>query len=60
MPFECAHWPVSRQAREPEQVGAAQNACRNSRPWSASRWMFGVGTGWPYGCTYRPVSCEWT
>ena len=32
MPFECAHWPVSRQAREPEQVGAAQNACRNSRP----------------------------
>lgn len=21
--------------------------------------MLGVGTAWPYGCTYRPVSCEW-
>ena len=51
MPFECAHWPVSRQARLPEHVGAAQNAWRKSRPWSASRWMFGVGTGCPYGCT---------
>ena len=51
IPLECAHWPVSRHARLPEQVGAAQNAWRNSRPWSASRWMFGVGTGCPYGCT---------
>ena len=25
-------------------VGAAQKAWRNSSPWSASRWMFGVGT----------------
>ena len=47
MPLVCAHWPVSRQARLPEHVGAAQNASRNSIPWSASRWMFGVGTWWP-------------
>ena len=40
-----------RRRGEPEQTGAAQNAWRNSTPWSASRWMFGVGTGWPYGCT---------
>jgi len=49
---------VSRQARLAEHVGAAQNACRKSMPWSASAWMFGVGTWWPYGCTKRPVSCE--
>ena len=46
-PVRVAHWPVSRHAREPEHVGAAQNAWRNSRPWSASRWMFGVGTWCP-------------
>ena len=51
IPLECAHWPVSRHARLPEHVGAAQNAWRNSSPWSASRWMFGVGTECPYGCT---------
>ena len=54
----CAHWPVSRQARLPEQVGAAQNASRKSTPWSESRWMFGVGTWWPYGWMYLPVSWE--
>ncbi len=43
MPLTCAHWPVSRHARLPEHDGAAQKAWRNSSPWSASRWMFGVG-----------------
>ena len=46
-------------AETAEQVGAAQKAWRNSTPWSARSWMFGVGTWKPYGCTYRPVSCEW-
>ena len=32
IPFECAYWPVSRQARLAEQVEAAQNAWRNSTP----------------------------
>jgi hypothetical protein len=45
MPLTCAHWPVSRHAREPEHDGAAQNALRNSRPCSARRWMLGVATG---------------
>ena len=43
MPFVCPYWPVSRQARLAEQVGAAQNALRKRIPWSARRWMFGVG-----------------
>ena len=58
MPFVCVHWPVRSAARLPEHVGAAQNASRNSMPWSASRWMFGVGTWCPYGWMNRPVSCE--
>ena len=37
--------PVSSAARDPEHTGAAQNAWRNSTPWSARCWMFGVGTG---------------
>ena len=32
MPLTCAHCPVSRQARLPEQVGAAQNACAEQQP----------------------------
>ncbi len=44
MPLLCPYWPVSRQARDAEQVGAAQKALRNRMPWSANRWMFGVGT----------------
>ena len=44
MPLLCPYWPVRRQALLPEQVGTAQNALRKRRPWSASRWMFGVGT----------------
>ena len=47
MPLLCGNSPVSSAARLPEHVGAAQNASRNSRPWSASRWMFGVGTWSP-------------
>ena len=42
MPFACGQRPVSSAARLGEQVGAAANALRNSSPWSASRWMFGV------------------
>ena len=60
MPLEWAYWPVSRHARLPEQVGAAQNALRNITPSSASFWMFGVCTGYPYGSTHLPVSWEWT
>ena len=45
MPLSTPYWPVSRQARLPEQVGIAQNASRKRTPWSASSWMFGVGTG---------------
>ena len=44
IPLPAPPWPVSRQARLPEQVGIAQKASRNSTPWSASSWMFGVGT----------------
>ncbi len=51
MPFVCAYWPVSRQARAAEQVEAAQKACRNRTPCSARPWMRGVGTPKPYGCT---------
>ena len=47
MPLLWPYCPVSRQARLAEQVGAAQNAWRKSTPWSASAWMFGVGTWWP-------------
>ena len=47
MPLTCAHCPVSSTARLPEHVGAPQKACRKSSPWSARRWMFGVGTGCP-------------
>ena len=47
MPLVWLYSPVSSAARLPEQTGAAANAWRNSRPWSASRWMFGVGTWWP-------------
>ena len=47
MPFVWAYWPVSSAAREPEHAGTAQNAWRKSTPWSASRWMFGVGMAWP-------------
>jgi len=39
--------PVSSAARLPEHEGAAQNALRNMTPWSASHWMFGVGTECP-------------
>jgi hypothetical protein len=42
MPLEWAYWPVSRHARLPEQVGAAQKALRKMTPSSARRWMFGV------------------
>ena len=45
MPLECAYWPVSRQARLAEHVGAAQNACRKSTPCSARPWSLGVGIG---------------
>ena len=38
----CGQRPVSSAARLGEQTGAAENAWRNSSPWSASRWMFGV------------------
>ena len=44
-PGRVGDWPVSSAAREPEHTGAAQNAWRNSTPWSARCWMFGVGTG---------------
>jgi len=59
MPLLCADWPVRRAARLGEQVGAAQKHWRNRTPCSARRWRLGAGTSWPYGCTYRPVSCEW-
>ena len=51
MPLQCGHLPVSNAARLGEQDGAAEKALRNSRPWSASRWMFGVTTWRPYGWT---------
>jgi hypothetical protein len=51
MPFVCGHWPVASAARLPEQLDAAENAWRKSRPWSASSWMFGVGIWCPYGWT---------
>jgi hypothetical protein len=44
MPLLWQYWPVRREARLPEQVGAAQNAFRKRTPWSASSWMLGVGT----------------
>ena len=47
MPFECGYWPVTRLARLPEQLETAAKALRNSSPWSASSWMFGVGMKWP-------------
>ena len=47
MPLLWQYWPVSSDARLPEQVGAAQKALRKSTPWSASSWMFGVGTWKP-------------
>ena len=43
--WRVVHCPVSRAARDPEHTGAAQKAWRNSTPWSARCWMFGVGTG---------------
>ena len=42
IPLQCGQRPVSIAARLGEHTGAAANACRNSSPWSASRWMFGV------------------
>ena len=47
MPLLCPYCPVSRHARLAEQVGAAQNAWRNSTPWSASACTLGIGTGSP-------------
>ena len=58
MPLECAYCPVSRQARLAEHVDAAQNALRKSIPCSASPWIRGVRTAYPYGATCLPVSCE--
>ena len=43
IPLQCGHRPVSSAARLRRADGAALNAWRNSSPWSASRWMFGVG-----------------
>jgi hypothetical protein len=47
MPLEWPYWPVSRQARLPEHVGTAQNASRNTMPWFARCWMFGVAIACP-------------
>ncbi len=44
MPLLWQCRPVSRLARLPEQVGVVAKASRKSTPWSASIWMFGVGT----------------
>ena len=47
MPLTCGYWPVTSDARLPEQVAAVANARRKSTPSSASRWIAGVGTAWP-------------
>ena len=43
--WQCS--PVRRAARLPEHTGAELKAWRNSTPWSARCWMFGVGTWCP-------------
>ncbi len=49
MPQECGTMPVSRAAREGEQVGAASNAWRKMTASEANFARWGVGTAWPYG-----------